>query len=73
LRFGLGLFGALVTVFVPTAFALLMPFHMMTMASPMMMMPDGNAQTSGGNERDCHAQDPFGSSVHVDSVILGDV
>jgi hypothetical protein len=50
-----------------------MAFGMMLMASPMMMMPDGNAQTCGGNERDCHAQEPFGSSVHVGFVILGDV
>jgi len=45
----------------------------MTMTAPMMMMPDSNAQTRGGNERDCHAQDPFGSSVHICSVILGNV
>jgi len=46
---------------------LVMVLTLMTVVSPIGMT-HCKAQTCGGNERDCHAQDPFGSSIHVDSI-----
>jgi hypothetical protein len=67
LWFGLGLFLTRLALLMPTIFTLVVIFMMMTVMSPIMMT-HCYAQTRGGNERDCHAQDPFGSSVHVDSI-----
>jgi len=67
LWFGLGLFLARFAFLMPTAFTWVVFFVMMTVVFPRMVA-HGKAQTCGGNERDCHAQDPFGSSVHVDSI-----
>jgi hypothetical protein len=67
LWFGLELFLARFAFLMPTAFTLVMVLTLMTVVSPIGMT-HCKAQTCGGNERDCHAQDPFGSSIHVDSI-----